>query len=560
MFKRANKITSLLVAAAAIVSIVPASAADVKKVDSQDGVVYNAVAYKGAALVDGEVNDNDGAYYLKDGKYTEIADVDSGSDYALYGSKYVNVDEGDYFVDLTTGKSTDDSMDEDDMDDAASALRKKIKDADRYGDNANIATLKIIPGNKFGETWYSTNGYTIAAGSANNGTTPSIYTDKNGAYIDADYNLGKIKVETTGASAVTGTVTVENTVDTEDLKSGNTKFATVDAKINATNNIALGQDKDNIYRYAEITIKLTPESGVTLPTNVLVNGKSFATAGNVVTLPVIQKIAKTQDSDDIDDAMYSKTVTNYVFSNDGGDLTDGNAVKYLALAKKAGTEARVIGGKLALYNVTDNLTGKDNVAVQATTLKSKNGYYYTDAEDQTTLEAEVNGDLDKTAFDTDVDGNIYVIEDGYVKKFDGTDDWTKLYKVDGSMNSISAYDKDNMITWSQEDEVYSVVGGKKAADEDKTDVTTPVVTTPVVKAGWAQAADKTWSFVKADGTKATGWLQDGSTWYYLNATGTMATGWVNDNGTWYYLAGSGAMLFNTVVDGYTLGASGAWVK
>ena len=40
----------------------------------------------------------------------------------------------------------------------------------------------------------------------------------------------------------------------------------------------------------------------------------------------------------------------------------------------------------------------------------------------------------------------------------------------------------------------------------------------------------------------------------------MATGWVNDNGTWYYLNGSGAMLSNTVVDGYKLGASGAWVK
>jgi len=40
----------------------------------------------------------------------------------------------------------------------------------------------------------------------------------------------------------------------------------------------------------------------------------------------------------------------------------------------------------------------------------------------------------------------------------------------------------------------------------------------------------------------------------------MKTGWLNDNGTWYYLNGSGAMLANTIVDGYKLGASGAWAK
>ena len=61
---------------------------------------------------------------------------------------------------------------------------------------------------------------------------------------------------------------------------------------------------------------------------------------------------------------------------------------------------------------------------------------------------------------------------------------------------------------------------------DDTTTTDPVK--PVVTAGWAKATDGTWSYQKADGTKATGWLQDGAAWYYLNATGTMATGWVNE--------------------------------
>lgn len=44
---------------------------------------------------------------------------------------------------------------------------------------------------KFGESWYSTNydGYTV-------------YTDSNGNYIDADYNLGKLKIKTTTGGAV----------------------------------------------------------------------------------------------------------------------------------------------------------------------------------------------------------------------------------------------------------------------------------------------------------------------------------------------------------------------
>jgi len=236
MFKRANKITSLLVAAAAIVSIVPASAADVKKVDSQDGVVYNAVAYKGADLVDGEVNDNDGAYYLKDGKYTELADVDSGSDYTVYGEKYVKIDDGsDYNVDLSTGKVLDSDVASDTEDDAASALRKKIKDSDRYGNtttapvygDADIAALTLIPGAKFGDIWYSTK-YAVEPGNAGASIAGSynIYTDEKGNYIDADYNLGKIKVSTTAAGA-NDSVTIENTKDKYKLANTDDTYAQV---------------------------------------------------------------------------------------------------------------------------------------------------------------------------------------------------------------------------------------------------------------------------------------------------------------------------------------------
>ncbi|AWK49996.1 cell wall-binding protein [Clostridium beijerinckii] len=618
MIKGMSKATSLIVAAATILSIVPASAANYKKVDSEDGIIYDAVAYKdGAALIDGEIEDIDGAYYLNDGNYLELEDVDSGSDYTSYGTKYANVDEGDYFVDLETGSVTDDDLNDDDLDDAASALRKKIKKSDRYLDSistpnttvfgdTDIADLTEIAGNKFGESWYEANIAEDKSASSNISKTGltaggnpyfTVYTDTRGNYIDADYNLGKIKVSTTNAGIAVTTsaaVTIENTKDTYDLRGGDDTYAKI------KQSVTLGQDSNYIYRYAIISVTTTSDKDG----QVFINNRAFnITTGapnsiSTVDLKVIQKISKTQDGDDIDDAEYSKTVTNYVISDDDAKLIGNDETNYLNLAKDTTgkTQARVIGGKLVLFQVEEN-SDDDNVTVQAATLKSKNGYYYTDLEESTTITAEFNDDLDKTAFDTDVDGNLYVIDGGYVKTFDGTDDWDKVYKVDGSMDALSVYDKNNMVLWSQDDEVYSLIG-KTTTDGDTT------VETPVVSAGWAQATDGTWTYINTDGTKATGWLNlggvwyylkadgvmatgwvldgstwyylnpvstgtqgamktgwilDGSTWYFLSGSGAMKTGWINDNGTWYYLYSNGAMAANTVINGYRLSSSGALI-
>lgn len=573
MLKKMSKVTSLLVAAATVATLAPlsASAAEVKKISSEDGTIYNAVAYKdGKSLIDGEIEDNDGAYYHSNGKYTELDDVDSGSDYYVYGSKYVDVDDGDYFVDLETGKVTDDSLDEDNEDDAASALRKKIKESDRYLDSVtdttktvfgdtDIADLTPIHGNKFGELWYETkiaedksasNNLSKTILTANSHPYFTVYTDMKGNYIDADYNLGKIKVSTTNAGinvTTSAAVSIENTKDTYDLRGKADTYAKI------SKSITLGQDSSNIYRYAEITVTTTSDKGG----QVYINGRSFNSTGtaggnSTVTLKVIQKISKAQDSDDIDDAKYAKTVTNYVISDDDGKLTGTDIDNYrnLATDTTGATQASVVGGKLVLFKVENN-SSDDNVKVQAATLKSKNGYYYTDVEESANITAEFNNNLDKTAFDTDLDGNIYVLDGGYVKKFDGTDDWDKFYKVDGSMDALSVYDKNNMVVWSQDDEVYSIIGEKTSDDNNDS---------PTITTGWVQATDGTWSYIKSDGTKATGWLNDKGTWYYLKTDGVMATGWLNDRGTWYFLNNSGAMKTGWINDNgtwYFLTNSGA---
>jgi hypothetical protein len=594
MFKRANKITSLLVAAASVATMVPAYAADVKKLDSQEGTVYNAVAYKnGTAYIDAEVNDTDAGYYYKDGKFTELDNVDSGSEVAAFGSKYAKIDDGkDYNVDLESGKVLDSDVPGDTEDDAASALRKEVKDGDRYEvatasgtgygatfNRSDIASLSVIPGAKFTDNWYSTKLYVKAGQFVNDYTNATtIFTDMKGNFIDADYELGKIKVQTTlaGASSTTSaSVTIENTKDKYKLRNSDDTWATV------AGGTILGQDKDYIYRTASITVHTDAgASGI-----VEINGmKYFVNGSNNVVLPVIQKISKKQDSGSVDDGKYAATVYNYVISDDSGNqaATNTKAANYASLAN--GGQAQVIGGKLVIFNVENAATASsgraETVLLQAATLKQKNGYYYTDIEDSANITPEFSSKTNKTAIDTDVDGNIYVIDGGYIKKFDGTDDWTKIYKVDGSFDAISAYDKDNMVAWSQGDEVYSVVGGKSADDTKKDDTTT---TTPAA-AGWAKNTDGSWSFNKADGTKATGWYTDTTgTWYYSNANGIMlANAWAQDSaGAWYYLGGSGAMTVNawvqsggkyyyvgatgamlvntTTPDGYWVGADGAWV-
>ena len=82
--------------------------------------------------------------------------------------------------------------------------------------------------------------------------------------------------------------------------------------------------------------------------------------------------------------------------------------------------------------------------------------------------------------------------------------------------------------------------------------------------------NNSWYFFDSQGYMFTGWLNSNGSWYYMNTdegsdNGKMVTGWRVVSGKWYYLStatdGSGGkMLLNTTIDGYRLGADGAWVK
>lgn len=81
--------------------------------------------------------------------------------------------------------------------------------------------------------------------------------------------------------------------------------------------------------------------------------------------------------------------------------------------------------------------------------------------------------------------------------------------------------------------------------------------------------NNSWYFFDSQGYMFTGWLNSNGSWYYMNTdegsdNGKMVTGWRAVSGKWYYLStatdgSEGKMLLNTTIDGYRLGADGAWV-
>ncbi|WP_297417390.1 cadherin-like beta sandwich domain-containing protein [Clostridium sp.] len=67
-------------------------------------------------------------------------------------------------------------------------------------------------------------------------------------------------------------------------------------------------------------------------------------------------------------------------------------------------------------------------------------------------------------------------------------------------------------------------------------------------------------YFNQDGNMVTGWVLNDGKWYYLDNSGAMITGWIQLGANWYYLYSSGAMATNTTINGYKIGADGAWVR
>lgn len=559
MIKRLNKVTPLLVAVATIstMTTISANAAEYERVSYEDGSINEAVAYKdGKFYIDGDIADseNEGIYYLSDKKYNSLEDLYVGSDVNVYGEKYLNIDSNEYFLDLSTGELVDDDI-QNDLEYAKVNLRKKTrnKTEDRYSDHNVLKNdLEELPSSKFAEAWYGTT-FT----SDIDGRDISVYTDKNGNYIDADYNVGKVKVTTKNKI-----ITLKNT---DDIEKG--------TNVSISDPIVLAHDEKYIYRKATMTVnsdeEITKINGIDMSAeSTLFNLTDDKTS---VSFDVIQKISKEQSSGTIDGAKYSNNVTNYVVGKKNGAK--------VGFMQDEDTAYSISKGKIIAHKISD---GK--ITAQSISLRSENGTNFTGIKK---AEPETFSD-----YDVDVNGNLWIVSAGFIYKYNNAQDWVKTYKVDKSMDSISVYDENNLITWNEDSEIYSIVNkvpvsntqaenAVNSENESGSDIvnTENEIVDEKLKFGWDKNDDGTWSFINSDSTYFKGWLKENSTWYYLDENGIMKTGWIKylnkwyylrEDGSmvtgwikvsdkWYYLNNDGSMVYNEVVSGYSLGSDGAMI-
>lgn len=597
MIKKITKITGLLTGLTTIAAITPVQAADYQILDSQEGTIYSASVKGKGIFLDGEINGKEEAVYWisEDGKYNKLDGIDTGATAKdIIFNRYLEIDDGSNgykYVDITDNYNiVDYDVREDLENDEARLLTKKIKkdnsgrfDEDFYEGKKKISATKegtnsfLSSGN--GLAMYK---YKLVKPKISGDNYSTIYTDSQGNYVDADYNLGKIQVSltTTGSS-----VTIKNTEDTYKIKQDN---KTYELKAEIKQNKYITMFGDTLYRYADLTIfqkeKGADDSTYVPVTSKLKFGENEYTVTDGDSVTVLQKFSKTPALDDIDGIKYSSDSKIYFIADEDGKREYLLGKSADDAVKKTGALA---GGKSKLtcsgqdfYSMYLDIKDK-KVYMEKFTLKTKKGFNYLDINDYDTSDVKNTDGINTPG------GIPWFINNGYVQTWDGDDNFIKLFKLDRSIANISIGSKDNMIAWNKDTEVYSIVHNVTPTAKTpliNTTTTSAAVTVTTVAnetaRGWVLTKDNVWTYIIDDGTKKTGWLNSNGTWYYLAVNGAMATGWTNDNGTWYYLDetgamktgwinykntwyycdSSGAMLYDTIIDGYKLGLDGAWIS
>ena len=506
MIKRMNKLTALLVAGTAVASIVPAVSANAAtKLATQEGNLDQVQAFNnGKYIYEGykdEAQDN-GIYYSNGSKDVEIDDVDT-FEFTTYGKNSVNFTDDDVLFNLETGKADEDTV-SDKVDYLNTKFNSQIfKKVDRYKNNAfKIDTTNPINAGQFGDVWYN---YTITAKDSDEVLYTGVVNSNASSYVDTSFTLNIVQYDENGKKVAT-------IDDADDL---------AEARYTVKSSEVIFADADYIYNVLTIADSSSKET------------------------TYLQKISKAQGSTE-DEAYLPKSVASYLIED-----TEENA-ELLADLKDSNVEVRFVNG--SLYTI-EGSTGSLEVQKYDLVKTRDEDATIKDRINRVSYDEDYDFDTTKvTAFDIDVDGNVWVLYKGEIQKLVNGSLET-VYTTDRTMDKISVYDADDIVVWNQDNEIYATVAGKDVSDDE-----TEEDKNETIQTGWIKNSDGTWSYYKADGTKATGWLLDGSTWYYLNANGIMQTGWLNLSGTWYYLNGSGAMQTGWLNDNgtwYYLKSSGA---
>lgn len=538
-----NKLMSLLMGAAVISSVVPTTTANAAiKLQALEGTIYDAKAFKdGVYVFDGyKGEEQDSAMYFFNGKEdVEIEDAETMG--SKYGMNYINFKDDEILFNLVTGQA-----EEDDEETRVSMMENKfrssvIKKADRYEDTPYLIQVGKIAEDIFSGVWYE---YVVANSDDLDDATEkyTVYLSDSGKYVDASETLNVVYYDKDGNKINLDTY--------EDVKENK--------NLSIVKEETLLIDAENIYKVIAI-----------MDTDKLKAGMNPLTT---YALKVSMEQGEKEDG-----AYIPKSVTSY-------ETYDLNALETIEDYRANKLTARVSGNSLYIIKTEDDSVTVDRYIMKK--IKDKDSVEGKSL-DKRVLELDEDFDdvqnEDMQDYDIDVQGNLWVLNKGKVQKLENGKLETK-YTVDRTMDNLSVFAENSMIIWNTDNEVYSVVAPQKAVEEEKTEESvegTESKDEVQTVAGWNKNSDGTWSYTKVDGTKANGWLMDNNTWYYLNSEGVMQTGWIKDkeqwyyldisgamhtgwlkytNGKWYYLYNNGAMAYNTVIDGYTLDASGAWIQ
>ena len=605
MFKRA-KLTSLLVAAAAVISIIPASAATTS-IETKDGRLNNAVAYNGKYVYDGYKGDESNSVYISDNENDKK--IDNADNYSNYSDKYDNKyiiakdsDSDNYLVDLSSGSIDTSKTIEEKQDDAERSLKNKLKSTDRYGRDISVDNidLKRISQNKFGDVWYK---YTAQPGSdaENHDNVTSDgkfigFVNNNGDYIDASSKAGILVLS--GGKVIT--------ID-EYGKAKNDVTATLKSMD------VIAQDSSYIYTLTEVTVS---------------GGNTESSETNQV---FVQKISKSS-GDTKDGAKLPKSVNSYMLSNKfKGDMDDKAADLITSSSLNSSDYCYIVkGGTLYLAQKT----ASDEIKVTQFSMKRDKIALEGNSDKLDISLVRVNDDkrhdISSGSFvSIDVDSNIWGINSGKIFKFDGLTA-SDVYKCDTALNRLDVYNYKNLVAWSTSNDAYAaIVNGKTSVSENNNNnnnnnnsgnngnVNSGTNnnggnngTSNLVPSGWVKDGGN-WYFYYSDGSKRTGWYYELGNWYYFYGNGQMATafidlngavyylnpnsdgnqgamrvgwqkingywyyfntvsdsfgyegmmqrGWRNIGGAWYFFYYDGTMAANTRVGGYYVNSSGAWV-
>lgn len=538
-----NKLMSLLMGAAVISSVVPTTTANAAiKLQALEGTIYDAKAFKdGVYVFDGyKGEEQDSAMYFFNGKEdVEIEDAETMG--SKYGMNYINFKDDEILFNLVTGQA-----EEDDEETRVSMVENKfrssvIKKADRYENTPYLIQVGKIAEDIFSGVWYE---YVVANSDDLDDATEkyTVYLSDSGKYVDASETLNVVYYDKDGNKI--NLDTYEDVKEKENLSIVKEETLLIDA--------------ENIYKVIAI-----------MDTDKLKAGMNPLTT---YALKVSMEQGEKEDG-----AYIPKSVTSY-------ETYDLNALETIEDYRANKLTARVSGNSLYIIKTEDDSVTVDRYIMKK--IKDKDSVEGKSL-DKRVLELDEDFDdvqnEDMQDYDIDVQGNLWVLNKGKVQKLENGKLETK-YTVDRTMDNLSVFAENSMIIWNTDNEVYSVVAPQKAVEEEKTEESvegTESKDEVQTVAGWKKNSDGTWSYTKVDGTKANGWLMDNNTWYYLNSEGVMQTGWIKDkeqwyyldisgamhtgwlkdtNGKWYYLYNNGAMAYNTVIDGYTLDASGAWIQ